>query len=155
MRGLIELATMPRPNCWSRDGHLIGEPSRRSCPNCIARCGRKRTQFRASMQCEASGNGESFLAEVWFSSYKEGDTKLAAIIATLVRNKPFRRERFGASGSEERPLSIPEMDVLRLVVQAYRIKKLRQAEHLGERVKNTLQQLFGKTDVRIGVNWFA
>jgi hypothetical protein len=42
-------------------------------------------QFRTSMQCRGHrGNGESFLAEVWFSSCKEGATpKLAAIIADV------------------------------------------------------------------------
>jgi len=37
-------------------------------------------QFRASMQCQGHrGDGESFTADVWFSTYKEGTShKLAA-----------------------------------------------------------------------------
>ncbi len=41
------------------------------------------------MQCRAHrGNGGSFLADVWFSSYKEGSTpKLAAIIADVTEER--------------------------------------------------------------------
>lgn len=46
-------------------------------------------QFRTSMQCRANqGNGESFLADVWFSTYEEGQSpKLAAIIADVTEER--------------------------------------------------------------------
>src|SRR3984893_5379515 len=69
-----------------RDGHLIGEPIAAFLPE-LHRALRPEEgpQFRASMQCRGHrGNGESFLAEVWFSTYKEGAVpKVAAIIADV------------------------------------------------------------------------
>lgn len=109
-------------------------------------------QFRASMQCRGHrGNGESFLAEVWFSTYKEGATpKLAAIIADIT-------EESSAIGSESsRPdhharaqLNSREVEVLRLLVQGLANKEIAAGLKISESaVKNTLQQLFAKTDVR-------
>jgi DNA-binding NarL/FixJ family response regulator len=105
------------------------------------------------MQCRGHrGNGESFLAEVWFSSYKEGTTpKLAAIIADVSEEQAVP----AGTGSvpldqKERPaLSSREMDVLRLVVQGSSNKEIASSMNISESaVKNTLQQLFGKTEVR-------
>ncbi|MGA9042142.1 MAG: LuxR C-terminal-related transcriptional regulator [Terriglobales bacterium] len=71
---------------------------------------------------------------------------------TLVRNRPSRRERVRrASGSEGAapPLNSREMDVLRLVVQGLSNKEIASSMNISESaVKNTLQQLFGKTEVR-------
>ncbi len=104
------------------------------------------------MQCRGRrGNGESFLAEVWFSTYKEGaKPRLAAIIADV------SEEQSAASGSSspleqsERPaLNVRELGVLRLVVQGLANKQIGgQLEISESAVKNTLQQLFGKTEVR-------
>ena len=137
-----------------RDGHLIGEPIAAFLPE-LHRALRPEEgpQFRASMQCRGHrGNGESFLAEVWFSSYKEGTTpKLAAIIADVSEEQAVP----AGTGSvpldqKERPaLSSREMDVLRLVVQGSSNKEIASSMNISESaVKNTLQQLFGKTEVR-------
>ena len=79
--GLIELANHAATELLApRDGHLIGEPIAAFLPE-LHRALRPEEgpQFRASMQCRGHRGGESFLAEVWFSSYKEGTTpKLAA-----------------------------------------------------------------------------
>jgi len=109
-------------------------------------------QFRASMQCRAHrGNGESFLAEVWFSSYKEGAMpKLAAIIADVSEEQTVPSGIGPVSLDQERPsLNNRELDALRLVVQGLSNKEIASAMNISESaVKNTLQQLFGKTEVR-------
>ena len=110
-------------------------------------------QFRTSMQCRAHrGNGESFLADVWFSSYKEGPSpKLAAIIADVTDERSVAVESAStASSDQERiPLNSRESDVLRLVVQGLANKEIASRLNVSESVvKNTLQQLFAKTEVR-------
>src|SRR6202167_4471632 len=85
--GFIELANHAAVELMvPRDGHLIGQPIAAFLPELHhALRWEEGPQFRTSMQCRGHrGNGESFLAEVWFSSYKEGTTpKLAAIIADV------------------------------------------------------------------------
>jgi len=153
--GLIELANHAATELLApSDGRLIGEPIAAFLPE-LHRALRPEEgpQFRASMQCRGHrGNGESFLAEVWFSSYKEGTTpKLAAIIADVSEEQTVP----AATGSapldqKERPsLNSREMDVLRLVVQGLSNKEIASSMNISESaVKNTLQQLFGKTEVR-------
>jgi DNA-binding NarL/FixJ family response regulator len=137
-----------------RDGHLIGEPIAAFLPE-LHRALRPEEgpQFRASMQCRGHrGNGESFLAEVWFSSYKEGTRpKLAAIIADVSEEQTVPAGTGSAPlDQKERPsLNGREMDVLRLVVQGLSNKEIASSMNISESaVKNTLQQLFGKTEVR-------
>src|SRR5262249_25009810 len=86
-RGFIELANRAaRDLMAARNGDLVGSPIAAFLPD-LHQALRKAEgpQFRASMQCQGHrGNGEFFLAEVWFSTYKEGMTpKLAAIIAEV------------------------------------------------------------------------
>jgi DNA-binding NarL/FixJ family response regulator len=105
------------------------------------------------MQCRGHrGNGESFLAEVWFSSYKDGTTpKLAAIIADVSEEQTVPAGTGSAPlDQKDRPsLNGRETDVLRLVVQGLSNKEISSSMNLSESaVKNTLQQLFGKTEVR-------
>jgi len=153
-RGFIELANHAASDLLApRDGQLIREPIAAFLPD-LHRALRPEEgpQFRASMQCRAHrGNGESFLAEVWFSSYKEGTKpKLAAIIADV------SEEQAGPTGlgfsplDQTRPsLNNRELEVLRLVVQGLSNKEIASKMSISESaVKNTLQQLFGKTDVR-------
>jgi two-component system sensor kinase FixL len=106
--------------------------------------------FRASMQCLGHrGDGETFMAEVWFSTYTEGTiNKLAAIVTVLedhgtANSPPFVDER-------GRPqLSDRESGVLRLVVQGLVNKEIAAGLEISESaVKNALQQLFFKTSVR-------
>ena len=154
-RGFIELANQAAAELLApRDGHLIGEPIAAFLPE-LHRALRPEEgpQFRASMQCRAHrGDGESFLAEVWFSSYKEGATpKLAAIIADVSEEQTVPADSGqGSLDQQERPsLNNRELDALRLVVQGLSNKEIASRMNISESaVKNTLQQLFGKTKVR-------
>jgi two-component system, LuxR family, sensor kinase FixL len=153
--GLIELANHAATELMApRDGRLIGEPIAAFLPE-LHRALRPEEgpQFRASMQCRGHrGNGESFLAEVWFSSYKEGNVpKLAAIIADVSEEQTVLTELGSAPlDRRERPsLNSRELDVLRLVVQGLSNKEIASRMDISEStVKNTLQQLFGKAEVR-------
>jgi DNA-binding CsgD family transcriptional regulator len=109
-------------------------------------------QFRASMQCQGHrGNGESFLAEVWFSTYKEGVApKLAAIIADVTEERAAVNSHSGAAAPADRSnLNPRELGVLRLLVQGFANKEIASKIEISESaVKNTVQQLFAKTEVR-------
>ena len=85
--GFIELANHAAVELMApRDGRLIGSPIAAFLPELHhALRWEEAPQFRASMQCRVHrGNGESFTADVWFSTYKEGRApKLAAIIGDV------------------------------------------------------------------------
>jgi|SRR5215471_16302912 len=86
-RGSIELANRAAEDLMvPRNGSLVGQPIAAFLPELHpALRPEEGPQFRASMQCRGHrGDGESFLAEIWFSSYKEGRApKLAAINADV------------------------------------------------------------------------
>jgi two-component system sensor kinase FixL len=154
-RGFIELSNQAANELMApRDGGLIGQPIAAFLPELHhALRPEEGPQFRTSMQCRGHrGNGESFLAEVWFSSYKEGSTpKLAAIIADVSEDHTVASGVGSTSfDQEERPsLNNRELEVLRLVVQGLANKEIASRMDISESgVKNTLQQLFGKTEVR-------
>ena len=153
-RGFIELANQAAVELMAPGTETDWQSrSRRSCRSCTMHCaGRKPPRFRASMQCRGHrGNGESFTADVWFSTYKEGTTpKLAAIIADVT-------EEAAAANSNSIPVrdsgtSAPDgsrNDVLRSLVQGLANKEIASRMDVSEStVKNTLQQLFAKTNVR-------
>jgi two-component system, LuxR family, sensor kinase FixL len=137
-----------------RDGQLVGNPISAFLPELHhALRWEEAPQFRATMQCRGHrGNGESFTADVWFSTYKEGHThKLAAIVADVseeaiaaeTAHMPF------AEGLERTRLNNREMDVLRFLVQGLANKEIATRMETSEStIKNTLQQLFAKTNVR-------
>lgn len=105
------------------------------------------------MQCRGHrGNGETFLAEVWFSSYKDGaKPRLAAIIADVTEEQdhPASSNSIVADQQERAQLGTRELDALRLVVQGLANKEIAARMEISESaVKNTLQQLFAKTQVR-------
>lgn len=103
------------------------------------------------MQCSVHrANGETFTAEVWFSTYTERRApKLAAIIADI-------SEDFSSvpctvcqpSGNERPRLNDRQMAVLRLVLEGLSCNEmaLRLATTSGV-IKKTLQQLYSKTGV--------
>jgi two-component system sensor kinase FixL len=157
-RGFIELANRAAIELMApRDGHLIGYPIAAFLPELHhALRWEDRPQFRTSMQCRGHrGNGETFLADVWFSSYKDGARpKLAAIIADVSEEQSHP---LGGSSSnsvatdqhERAALSNRELEALRLVVQGLANKEIASRMEISESaVKNTLQQLFAKTEVR-------
>lgn len=154
-RGFIELANRAAAELMApKTGDLIGQPVAAFLPELHhALRWEEGPQFRTSMQCRGHrGDGESFLAEVWFSTYKEGTTpKLAAIIADVTEEQTLPQGT-GATMSVhlDRPSLNPrEVEVLKLVVQGLGNKEIAFRMEISESaVKNCLQQLFGKTDVR-------
>jgi PAS domain S-box-containing protein len=161
-RGFIELANQAAVELMSpRDGRLIGNPVSAFLPELHhALRWEEAPQFRASMQCRGHrGNGESFTADVWFSTYKEGTApKLAAIIADVSEEAeaassnvtPAERQADRQADLMERvPLTDREREVLRSLVQGLANKEIASRMEVSEStIKNTLQQLFAKTNVR-------
>lgn len=153
-RGFIELANQAAVELMApRDGKLIGNPVSAFLPELHhALRWEEAPQFRASMQCRGHrGNGESFTADVWFSTYKEGPTpKLAAIIADVSEEADAASSNLPTAEHQERaPLTDREMEVLRSLVQGLANKEIASRMEVSEStIKNTLQQLFAKTNVR-------
>ena len=153
-RGFIELANRAAAELMApREGQLIGDPIAAFLPELHhALRWEEAPQFRASMQCQGHrGNGESFTADVWFSTYKEGPTpKLAAIIADVTEDTGVGGPNPLVSEYRERAaLNSRETDVLRFLVQGFTNKEIAARMDISESaVKNTLQQLFAKTSVR-------
>ena len=74
-----------------RDGKLVGAPIAAFLPELHhALRLEEAPQFRASMQCQGHrGNGESFTANVWFSTYKEGSAhRVVSIVTDTVEETP-------------------------------------------------------------------
>lgn len=153
-RGFIELANQAAVELLApRDGKLIGSPVSAFLPELHhALRWEEAPQFRASMQCRGHrANGESFTADVWFSTYKAGTTpKLAAIIADVTEETDAASSSLSPSEHQERvALTDRERDVLRALVQGLANKEIASRMEVSEStIKNTLQQLFAKTNVR-------
>jgi PAS domain S-box-containing protein len=157
-RGMIELANRAAIELLiPRFGQLVGDPIAAFLPELhFAIRWEEGPQFRASLQCRGHrGDGGSFPADVWFSTYGQGGArKLAAIIADAteeelpaaamtVADAPAPAE-IAASG-----LTVRETAVLRFVAQGFGNKEIAARMDLSESaVKNTMRQLFGKTGVR-------
>lgn len=151
--GIIELANQAAGDLLlPRDGNLIGHPIAAFLPELHhALRWEEAPQFRASMQCRGHrGNGELFVADVWFSTYKEGQApKLAAIVADVTENAEERPSSNDGDSAPAIPLNTRELDVLRYLVQGLANKEIAARMNLSESgIKNTLQQLFTKTGVR-------
>jgi two-component system, LuxR family, sensor kinase FixL len=156
-KGFIELANQAAVDLMvPRDGTLLGAPIAAFLPELHhALRGEQASQFRASMQCQGHrANGESFTADVWFSTYQEGKSpKLAAIIADVTADVATIDAASSEIASHENngrsALSGRETSVLRFLVQGLANKEIAVRMEISEStVKNTLQQLFGKTGVR-------
>ncbi len=150
--GAIELANQAAVELMApRDGLLIGSPIAAFLPELHhALRWEEAPQFRASMQCRVHrGNGESFTADVWFSTYKEGAApKLAAIIGD-VSDEDQDTMRGEGEHPERAVLNNRETEVLRSLVQGLANKEIAARMEISESaVKNTIQQLFAKTGVR-------
>jgi PAS domain S-box-containing protein len=152
-RGFIELANRAASDLMApRDGNLVGTPIAAFLPELHhALRLEEAPQFRASMQCRGHrGNGESFTADVWFSTYKEGSApKLAAIIADVTEESSANSYPGSIDNHGRKTLTTRELEVLRLLVQGLANKEIAAQMEISEStVKNTLQQLFAKTNVR-------
>lgn len=152
-RGFIERANQAAAELFApRDGKLTGTPVAAFLPELHhALRWEEAPQFRASMQCQGHrGNGEWFIADVWFSTYKEGSApKLAAIVAEVTGDAEAALPSGGAPANGKTALNTREMGVLRLLVQGLANKEIAARMEISESaVKNTLQQLFAKASVR-------
>ena len=121
--GVINLANQAATEMFASSGTcLIGQPIGMFVPelqNASAADGAM--QFRASMRCEVRrGDRETFVAEVWFSTYKEkAVAKLAAIIADVSEEqRPGPPACAGETRLGERAsLTNRQLTVLRLVLE--------------------------------------
>jgi len=153
-RGFIELANSAAVELMApRNRQLIGNPIAAFLPELHhALRWEEAPQFRASMQCRGHrDSGETFTADVWFSTYKEGFTpKLAAIIADTTEDNVTMSPLLCISDQQKRSaLNDREMEVLRLLVQGLANKEIAARMEVSEStVKNTIQQLFAKAGVR-------
>jgi len=150
-QGFIEIANRAAVELLApRVGDLIGDPIAAFLPELHhALRWEQAPQFRASMQCRGQrGNGEPFTADIWFSTYREDNAPhLAAIIADVSEDQVL--EVSTTERREQQVLSSRETDVLRLLVQGLTNKEIGARMDISESaVKNTMQQLFGKTGVR-------
>jgi DNA-binding CsgD family transcriptional regulator len=153
-RGFIELANDAATQLIApRGGHLVGHPIAAFLPD-LHHAVRKEAgpQFRSSMQCLGHrDNGESFTADVWFSTYNDRTApKLAAIIGEVSEdgagpvNGGVLVDRI-----ERMSLNSREMDVLRFLVQGMTNKEIAAKMGISEStIKNIFQQLFAKVRVR-------
>ena len=152
-KGFIELANQAAIQLMApRDGHLIGSPIAAFLPELHhALRWEEAPQFRASMQCQGHrGDGETFTADVWFSTYKQGlSPKLAAIIADVTEEAPAAISFPVINEQRQISLNARELEVLRSLVQGLANKEIASRMGISDSaVKNTIQQLFGKTAVR-------
>ena len=151
--GFIELANLAAVELLiPRQGTLIGSPIAAFLPELHHGLRwEEAPQFRASMQCRGHrGDGDSFTADVWFSTYKEGPSpKLAAIIVDVSEESAVSPNGGDAVHPEAASLTGRETEVLRLLVQGLANKEIAARMEISESaVKNTIQQLFAKTGVR-------
>lgn len=151
--GFIELANQAANQLMApRDRRLIGSPIAAFIPELHhALRWEKAPPFRTSMQCRVHrGNGETFTADIWFSTYQEGSKpKVAAIIAEATEDAMPAIPNLGLPAGEEQPLSKREVEVLKLLTQGLSNKEIAARMSISESaVKNTLQQLFARSGVR-------
>jgi len=153
--GFIELANQAaHALLCPRDGTLVRYPIASFLPELHHALRREEgPQFRTSMQCRGHrDNGETFLAEVWLSTYRERSIpKLAAIIGEIPESAQATGDDAAdvSSGVERTPLSPKEVDVLRFLVQGLSNKEIAARLGIGESaVKHVFQQLFSKIGVR-------
>ena len=153
-KGFIEVANRAAMDLIApRNGLLVGHPIAAFLPELHFALRREEgPQFRASMQCAGHrDDGEHFMADVWFSTYKEGaNPKLAAIIAEVSDDSSLPGSTFPPSNDHNHTtLNSREIEVLRCVVQGLANKEIAARMDVSESiVKNTLQQLFSRTGVR-------
>jgi PAS domain S-box-containing protein len=154
-QGFIELANRAATELMApRSAQLVGSPIAAYLPELHhALRWEEAPQFRASMQCQGHrDDGVTFMADVWFSTYKVGPVpKLAAIIGDLTEDKPSSNSDSSRTDNnhERRSLNSREIEVLRYLVQGLANKEIAARMDISEStVKNTLQQLFTKTGLR-------
>lgn len=147
--GFIELANQSAVELLQPpDGKLIGAPIAAFLPELHhALRWEDAPQFRSSLRCSGrKGNDEPFAADVWLSTYNQGQRrKLAAIVVNVAEE-----ESFASAHSDGMPaMNSRETQVLRFLMEGLANKEIAVRMEISEgTVKNTLQQLFAKTKVR-------
>ena len=136
-QGSIELANRAAAEMMApQNGNLVGHPIAAFLPELHHALRRDEgPQFRASMQCRGHrDNGESFVADIWFSTYKERlNPKLAAIIGEVSDDGGGDNSSSASSISLERiPLNARELGVLRFLVQGLTNKEIAARAEISE-----------------------
>lgn len=147
--GFIELANQSSVELLQpRGGKLIGAPIAAFLPELHhALRWEEAPRFRSSLRCNGhKGNDEPFTADVWLSTYNQGQRrKLAAILVNVAEEESFAP----ASGDRMPAMNARETHVLRLLMEGLANKEIAARMEISEgTVKNTLQQLFARTNVR-------
>jgi len=91
VRGSIETANCAAVELLApRDGQLIGQPIAGFLPALhYALRSEGVREFRTAVECRGHlGNGQPFLAQVWFSTYRQGATRKLAAVITDVGARP-------------------------------------------------------------------
>ncbi len=150
--GVIELANRAAVELMvPSEGNLIGRAISAFLPELQNALPFERgAHLRASTRGQVQrGDGETLVAEIWFSTYTEkGAPKLAAIIASVTEEQPdLVAVAPPEPGNVERPsLNNRQLGVLRLLFEGSSNGQI--ADRLAltpSAVKNTFQQLFSKT----------
>jgi two-component system, LuxR family, sensor kinase FixL len=151
-RGVVELANQAAAELLAPAGSgLVGHPIASFLPELqtVLDSGAG-MQFRTSMECEAhKGNGEPFVAEVWFSTCMDnGAAKLAAIVADVTEEHAAAPSKGQPRLEKSAPFNARQIAVLRLVLRGLTNREIAsQLEVTGSAVKNTLQQIFSQAGV--------
>jgi len=131
-----------------RDGQLTGTPIAEFFPELHhALLWEEAPQFRSSLRCNGRrGNEQSFHADVWLSTWKQGaGRKLAAIIGNVSEESATASVPVGAQFA----VNDRETQVLGFLMQGLANKEIAARMDVSEgTIKNTLQQLFARTNVR-------
>jgi PAS domain S-box-containing protein len=152
--GSIEMANQAAHKLFRpEDGKLTAQSIACFVPDLLNALQTGITQIRTSIQCPARrADGETFDADIWFSTFQEGGLpKLAAIIADVTDERPRVPEPVT---DEAEPKGQPvfnsrQVAVLRLVFEGLPNHEIaRKLQITGSAVKNTLQQIFAKAGVR-------
>jgi PAS domain S-box-containing protein len=147
--GFIELSNESAIDLLQpRDGQLTGAPIAEFFPELHHALGwEEAPQFRSSLRCNGRrGNEQSFHADVWLSTWKQGaGRKLAAIIVNVAEESASPAVFAGAQIA----VNDRETQVLGFVMQGLANKEIAARMDVSEgTIKNTLQQLFARTNVR-------
>jgi PAS domain S-box-containing protein len=153
-RGVIDIANQAAVELLApADAQLTGQSIAAFVPELRGALRSDGAQFRTSMHCEASrGNGESFSAEVWFSTFKEGGIpKLAAIIADVTEEQGAATPSASPEpDSEASAVFTPrQIAVLRMVFEGLPNSEIAsRLDMTVSTVKNILKRIF----LQAGVN---
>jgi two-component system, LuxR family, sensor kinase FixL len=153
-RGMIEAANRAAVNLLAPCDSLLGQSIASYLPE-LEKALRPEAgpQFRASMRCPVCrSDGEAFVADVWFSTYREeGAPKLAAIIGEVSEERAVDVlcDRAEPQRSKRTELSTRQVAGLRLVFEGLSNHQIESRLNMtASAVKNTLKQLFSKTGAR-------